>query len=229
MKTKDKLPVYLSSVRSLFTEFKPECDNTTTTLTPMTPHPPTPLVFLSIGMTSSPWIWNGVFGGWGEGRPGLLWSQTDMFRFEMSWVGSFSEEQEGGWDKERRVHSSTGPNLFIPVLSAIFAPLLMNKTNRQEETFFTRISCCCPSIFNIFWFSSHSFSPRLLPPPRPPINTPQPPDAASDTPFLHALQTLQTVAAMHSAPGCFLAACLLHGSEYKSRKTQYKHQLLFSH
>lgn len=49
--------------------------------------------------------WRGGGGGGGEGWPGLFWSQTDMFRFEMSRAGSVTEAEggrqkvEGGGDK----------------------------------------------------------------------------------------------------------------------------------
>lgn len=39
---------------------------------------------------------------WGEGWPGLFWSQTDMFRFEMSRVGSVTEKEK---EKERERQS----------------------------------------------------------------------------------------------------------------------------
>lgn len=48
--------------------------------------------------------------GGGDGVPGLFWSQTDMFRFEMSRAGSVTEREkvEGGGDKAGDA-SKSGP------------------------------------------------------------------------------------------------------------------------
>lgn len=50
--------------------------------------------------------------------PGLFWSQTDMFRFEMSRAGSVTEGEkvEGGGDKAREA-SKSGPQTFSYVFS----------------------------------------------------------------------------------------------------------------
>lgn len=56
--------------------------------------------------------------GGGDGVPGLFWSQTDMFRFEMSRAGSVTEKEkvEGGGDKAGEA-SKSGPETSLSFLS----------------------------------------------------------------------------------------------------------------